>query len=353
MVRIAPAQRAGLRPSVHARTYSHVFVPECRGSCVAGARAGPADRPLVGLVPQKRISGNERGQWSVLTTASGHWRVIRRPPARVGPLDAGQPSSSGRARKKESDLEKFDQVLGHSGVRRGVPHVRYARRARRASGVANRRPCLPTTITTTRNLTATVMVFATYLMAALICQVLVTTTAVRCRGNPTKHRLMCPPTRKQYRPLPVGMVRPWRTARAGEERKKVYSETRGFYCQGPPHCGDGSGNSDCWCDGGDRKELGSGGLYYCQDPTADGQVCTALMPSAPGVRPNLRTGEYIEGACVIDPPNCGEIAIVVAEMGIATSIAGIPAAALATKVFIGATSAGVSLGGLIAHMHCS
>lgn len=139
----------------------------------------------------------------------------------------------------------------------------------------------------------------------------------------------------------------------GRGEEKVYSETRGFYCQGPPHCGDGSGNSDCWCDGGDRKELGSDGLYYCQDPTADGQVCTALMPSGTGVRANPRTGVYIEGACVIDPPSCGEIAIMVAEMGIATSIAGIPASALATKVFVGATGVGVSLGGLIAHMHCS
>lgn len=139
----------------------------------------------------------------------------------------------------------------------------------------------------------------------------------------------------------------------GRGEGKVYSESRGFYCQGPPHCGDGSGNSDCWCDSGDRKELGSDGRYYCQDPTADGQVCIALMPSAPGVRANPRTGVYIEGACVIDPPSCGEIAIMVAEMGIATSIAGIPAAALATKVFVGATGVGVSLGGLIAHTHCS
>ena len=78
-----------------------------------------------------------------------------------------------------------------------------------------------------------------------------------------------------------------------------------------------------------------------------------MMPSGTGVRANPRTGAYIEGACVIDPPSCGEIAIMVAEMGIATSIAGIPAAALATKVFVGATGVGVSLGGLIAHMHCS
>lgn len=142
------------------------------------------------------------------------------------------------------------------------------------------------------------------------------------------------------------------SCRCGRGEEKVYSETRGFYCQGPPHCGTGSGNSDCWCDGGDRKELGSNGLYYCQDPTADGQACVVLMPSGTGVRPTPRTGVYIERVCVIDPPTCAELALAVAEMGIATSLASIPASSLGTTIFVGATGVGVSLGGLIASLHC-
>ena len=153
-------------------------------------------------------------------------------------------------------------------------------------------------------------------MAALIFRVVVTTTAVRCRGNPTKHHLMCPPTRKQYRPLPVGMVTVAHcTCGRGEE--KVYSETRDFYCQGPPHCGDGSGNSDCWCDDGTDRTLGNDGLYRCYSPPPpqDGDECLIVSPLPPGGSHNIVTarGTWLAGTCHVDPlPTCTELSITLA-----------------------------------------
>ena len=97
---------------------------------------------------------------------------------------------------------------------------------------------------------------------------------------------------------------------------KVYSESRGFYCEGPPRCGTGSGNSDCWCDSGEDRRLGSDGLYYCQDPTADGQSCFYLNPRGQVTH----SGVYVEGVCVVDPPTCEQLAVAVVAAGIATSV---------------------------------
>ena len=134
----------------------------------------------------------------------------------------------------------------------------------------------------------------------------------------------------------------------GRGEEKVYSETRGFYCQGPPHCGTGSGNGDCWCDGGDRKKLGSNGLYYCQDPTADGEPCFYLNP-----RGNItHSGMYVEGVCVVEPPTCHQLEIAVVATGIATSLASITPAGRAARIALGLTGVSVTVGGYMAVAGC-
>ena len=134
----------------------------------------------------------------------------------------------------------------------------------------------------------------------------------------------------------------------GRGKEKVYSETRGFYCQGPPHCGSGSGNSNCWCDGGDRKELGSDGLYHCQDPTADGEPCFYLSPRSQ----MTHSGMYVEGVCVVDPPTCEQLEAAVVAAGVATSLASITPAGRATRIVLGLTGVNVTVGGYMLVAGC-